>query len=59
MQNEAAFRAAPELFPPREAGALVSATRAALDRIKDLVLQRGGKGWCGWRMGMRISPMLC
>ena len=44
VQNEAAFRAAPELFPAHEAGALVSATRAALARIEDLVLQRGRKG---------------
>ncbi len=43
-QNEAAFRAAPELFPARDAEVLTRKSRAALDRLKPLLRARGKQG---------------
>ncbi len=44
QQNDAAFRAAPELFPAADAEALTRASRAALDRIRPLLRARGAQG---------------
>ena len=43
-QNEAAFRAAPELFPARDAEVLTRNSRAALDRVRPLLCERGRQG---------------
>ena len=43
-QNDAAFRAAPELFPARDAEVLTRKSRAALDRLKPLLRARGKQG---------------
>jgi predicted kinase len=43
-QNDAAFRAAPDLFAAREAEVLTRRSRAALDRLKPLLRARGKQG---------------
>jgi aminoglycoside phosphotransferase family enzyme/predicted kinase len=43
-QNEAAFRAEGDLFPPDEAAALDRSSRAALARLRPLLLARGRRG---------------
>ena len=43
-QNDAAFRATPDLFPARDAEALTQASRAALDRVRPLLRERGKQG---------------
>src|SRR6185436_16057536 len=43
-QNEAAFRAAPELFPARDAEVLTRKSRAALSRVRPLLRERGRQG---------------
>jgi hypothetical protein len=43
-QNDAAFREAPKLFPTADAEALTNASRAALDRLRPLLLRRGHEG---------------
>jgi aminoglycoside phosphotransferase family enzyme/predicted kinase len=43
-QNEAAFRAAPELFPARDAEILTRKSRAALSRVQPLLRERGTQG---------------
>jgi aminoglycoside phosphotransferase family enzyme/predicted kinase len=43
-QNEAAFRAEGDLFPPDEAAALDRSSRAALTRLRPLLLARGRRG---------------
>jgi aminoglycoside phosphotransferase family enzyme/predicted kinase len=43
-QNETAFRDSPALFPPPERAALIEASRAALDRLRGLILARGQAG---------------
>jgi aminoglycoside phosphotransferase family enzyme/predicted kinase len=43
-QNEAAFRAAPDMFPARDAEVLTRKSRAALDRLKPLLRARGKQG---------------
>ena len=43
-QNDAAFRAAPELFPARAAEVLTRESRAALDRLRPLLRERGRQG---------------
>ena len=40
-QNDAAFHAAPQLFPPDEVDALARASRAAHARIRPLLVERG------------------
>ncbi len=44
-QNEAELAAEPSLFPPAQAAALASATRAALDRLRPLLDRRRADGF--------------
>ena len=44
-QNDAAFRAEPDLFPPAAAGRLGRLSRAALARVSPLLAARGERGW--------------
>jgi uncharacterized protein len=43
-QNDAAFRALPDLFPPAEVELLTTKSRAAHARIRPLLLERGHRG---------------
>jgi aminoglycoside phosphotransferase family enzyme len=43
-QNDAAFREHPELFPADATARLTAASRAALSRIRPLLLARGARG---------------
>src|SRR5262249_49447162 len=43
-QNDAAFRALPDLFPPAEVERLTTKSRAAHARIRPLLLERGRRG---------------
>ncbi len=43
-QNDAAFRALPDLFPPPEVELLTTKSRAAHARIRPLLLERGHRG---------------
>jgi len=43
-QNDAAFRALPELFPPAEVELLTTKSRAAHARIRPLIVERGHRG---------------
>src|SRR4051812_29980447 len=43
-QNEAAFRDTPELFSPADAATLSGASRAALERARPLICDRGAQG---------------
>jgi hypothetical protein len=43
-QNDAAFRAAPDIFASHDAARLTGASRAALERIRPLLLERGAQG---------------
>jgi aminoglycoside phosphotransferase family enzyme/predicted kinase len=43
-QNEAAFREAPDLFPTDEAEILTRRSRAALARLRPLLIERGRRG---------------
>src|SRR5262249_30580758 len=43
-QNDAAFRAAPDLFPPATAEQLARVSRAALARVMPLLVARGERG---------------
>ena len=43
-QNDDELRAAPELFPPQAVSALTHATRAALERVRDLLIARERAG---------------
>src|SRR5262249_21929388 len=44
-QNDAAFRALPELFPPAEVELLTTKSRAAHARIRPLIVERGHRGF--------------
>jgi aminoglycoside phosphotransferase family enzyme/predicted kinase len=44
QQNADDFATHPDLFPKREAGELIKATRAALDRLEPLLMARGAAG---------------
>src|SRR5262249_37028484 len=43
-QNDAAFRAVPDLFPPAEVELLTTKSRAAHARIRPLIVERGDRG---------------
>jgi uncharacterized protein len=43
-QNDAAFRAVPDLFPPAEVELLTRKSRAAHARIRPLIVERGDRG---------------
>jgi aminoglycoside phosphotransferase family enzyme/predicted kinase len=43
-QNEAEFRGMPELFPPNDTATSTGASRAALERVRPLLRDRGAQG---------------